>query len=67
VGWWYQYYFSTERGLLGYTQNRHDFNKLIWKIVSPKWNFDDATTSAPRHPSPTPTTSPSSSTTTAGA
>jgi pimeloyl-ACP methyl ester carboxylesterase len=42
-GWWYQYYFSTERGVLGYTQNRYAFNKLIWKNVSPKWNFDDAT------------------------
>jgi pimeloyl-ACP methyl ester carboxylesterase len=42
-GWWYQYYFSTERGVLGYTQNRHDFNKLIWKNASPKWAFDDAT------------------------
>jgi pimeloyl-ACP methyl ester carboxylesterase len=43
LGWWYQYYFSTDRGVLGYRQNTHDFNKLIWKIVSPKWNFDDAT------------------------
>jgi pimeloyl-ACP methyl ester carboxylesterase len=42
-GWWYQYYFATERGKLGYSQNRHDFNKLIWKIVSPNWDFDDAT------------------------
>jgi pimeloyl-ACP methyl ester carboxylesterase len=42
-GWWYQYYFATERGRLGYSENRHDFNKLIWKIVSPKWDFDDAT------------------------
>jgi len=42
-GWWYQYYFATERGLLGYTANWHDFNKLIWKNVSPKWDFDDAT------------------------
>jgi pimeloyl-ACP methyl ester carboxylesterase len=41
--WWYQYYFSTERGVLGYAQYRHDFGKLIWKIVSPKWDFDDAT------------------------
>ncbi len=41
--WWYQYYFSTERGKLGYAEYTHDFNKLIWKIVSPKWNFDDAT------------------------
>jgi pimeloyl-ACP methyl ester carboxylesterase len=43
LGWWYQYYFATERGVLGYSENRHDFNKLIWKIVSPKWDFDDAT------------------------
>jgi pimeloyl-ACP methyl ester carboxylesterase len=43
LGWWYQYYFSTERGVLGYTENRNDFNRLIWDIVSPKWNFDDAT------------------------
>ena len=42
-GWWYQYYFSTERGVLGYTQNRHDFNKLIWQQASPTWKFDDAT------------------------
>jgi len=42
-GWWYQYYFATERGRLGYGQNRHDFNKLIWKLASPKWKFDDAT------------------------
>jgi pimeloyl-ACP methyl ester carboxylesterase len=42
-GWWYQYYFATQRGVLGYGQNRHDFNKLIWNAVSPKWKFDDAT------------------------
>ncbi|MGZ3498636.1 MAG: alpha/beta fold hydrolase [Vulcanimicrobiaceae bacterium] len=43
LGWWYQYYFATERGRLGYSENRNDFNKLIWTIVSPKWDFDDAT------------------------
>ncbi|MGC1381515.1 MAG: alpha/beta hydrolase [Candidatus Baltobacteraceae bacterium] len=43
LGWWYQYYFSTERGRLGYGQNLHDFNKLIWTLASPKWNFTDAT------------------------
>lgn len=43
LGWWYQYYFATDRGVLGYRQNRHDFNKLIWKTASPQWNFDDAT------------------------
>lgn len=42
-GWWYQYYFATERGLAGYEANRNDFNKLIWKNVSPEWHFDDAT------------------------
>jgi pimeloyl-ACP methyl ester carboxylesterase len=41
--WWYQYYFATERGKLGYAQNTHDFNKLIWHQASPKWQFDDAT------------------------
>jgi pimeloyl-ACP methyl ester carboxylesterase len=43
LGWWYQYYFATERGEHGYGENRREFNKLIWKIASPKWNFDDAT------------------------
>ena len=43
LGWWYQYYFATDRGERGYSENRRDFNKLIWTIVSPKWNFDDAT------------------------
>ena len=43
LGWWYQYYFATTRGVIGYTANRHDFNKLIWQIASPKWKFDDAT------------------------
>ena len=41
--WWYQFYFATERGRLGYEKYRHDFAKLIWQIASPKWNFDDAT------------------------
>jgi pimeloyl-ACP methyl ester carboxylesterase len=43
LGWWYQYYFATERGKAGYSQNRNEFNKLIWKNASPKWDFDDAT------------------------
>jgi pimeloyl-ACP methyl ester carboxylesterase len=42
-GWWYQYYFATERGRAGYDANRREFAKLIWKSVSPKWDFDDAT------------------------
>jgi pimeloyl-ACP methyl ester carboxylesterase len=43
LGWWYQYYFATERGRLGYSANTREFNKLIWKIASPLWDFDDAT------------------------
>jgi pimeloyl-ACP methyl ester carboxylesterase len=41
--WWYQFYFATERGRIGYEKNRNDFAKLIWQIASPKWRFDDAT------------------------
>jgi pimeloyl-ACP methyl ester carboxylesterase len=41
--WWYQYYFATERGRVGYDHNRRDFAKLIWRTASPKWAFDDAT------------------------
>jgi pimeloyl-ACP methyl ester carboxylesterase len=43
LGWWYQYYFATERGRRGYSENRREFNKLIWQLASPKWDFDDAT------------------------
>lgn len=41
--WWYQFYFATERGAAGYQKYTHDFAKLIWKLASPKWDFDDAT------------------------
>ncbi|TDG03304.1 alpha/beta hydrolase [Paraburkholderia guartelaensis] len=43
LAWWYQFYFSTARGVAGYEQNRHDFNKLIWRLASPQWHFDDPT------------------------
>jgi pimeloyl-ACP methyl ester carboxylesterase len=41
--WWYQFYFATERGQAGYAANTHAFARLIWKLASPRWNFDDAT------------------------
>lgn len=41
--WWYQFYFATERGRAGYEKYTHDFAKLIWKLASPQWKFDDAT------------------------
>jgi len=43
LAWWYQFYFATDRGELGYRENTHEFNKFIWHQASPKWNFDDAT------------------------
>ena len=41
--WWYQYYFATERGRIGYDTYRRDFARLIWQTASPQWNFDDST------------------------
>jgi pimeloyl-ACP methyl ester carboxylesterase len=41
--WWYQFYFATERGKAGYEQYRRDFARLIWRLASPRWAFDDAT------------------------
>jgi len=40
---WYQYYFHTERGRAGLTANRKEFAKLLWRLWSPNWKFDDAT------------------------
>jgi len=41
--WWYQFYFATDRGRLGYEKYRREFSQLIWQTASPKWQFDDAT------------------------
>jgi pimeloyl-ACP methyl ester carboxylesterase len=41
--WWYQYYFVTERGRAGYEKYRREFARLIWRLASPRWKFDDAT------------------------
>ena len=41
--WWYQFYFTTERGRAGYQQNTHEFARLIWQLASPKWNFSHET------------------------
>ncbi len=40
---WYQYYFHSERGRAGLAQNRREFCKLLWRLWSPNWRFDDAT------------------------
>jgi pimeloyl-ACP methyl ester carboxylesterase len=43
LDWWYQYYFATERGRAGYEKYTREFARLIWKLASPQWRFDDAT------------------------
>ena len=40
---WYQYYFHSERGRRGLEQNRYELCKLLWRLWSPTWRFDDAT------------------------
>jgi pimeloyl-ACP methyl ester carboxylesterase len=41
--YWYQYYFHTERGRNGLIQKRREISRLLWKMWSPTWAFDDAT------------------------
>jgi pimeloyl-ACP methyl ester carboxylesterase len=36
---WYQYYFLTERGRLGLTENRRGITELLWRQWSPGWGF----------------------------
>lgn len=40
--YWYQYYFHSERGRAGLTRHRREFCKLLWRLWSPNWRFDDA-------------------------
>src|SRR5262245_35179319 len=40
---WYQYYFHTERGRAGLAANRRALARLLWRLWSPNWEFDDAT------------------------
>jgi pimeloyl-ACP methyl ester carboxylesterase len=39
---WYQYYFHTERGRAGLEQNRRALCRLLWRLWSPHWHFDEA-------------------------
>lgn len=43
AGFWYQYYFLTERGHAGLTANRREIARLMWTRNSPEWRFDEAT------------------------
>ncbi|MBX3588671.1 MAG: alpha/beta hydrolase [Ramlibacter sp.] len=40
---WYQYYFHSERGRAGLVRDRRSLVKLLWRLWSPTWAFDDAT------------------------
>jgi pimeloyl-ACP methyl ester carboxylesterase len=40
---WYQYYFHGERGRAGLELNRRALCRLLWRLWSPSWEFDDAT------------------------
>ncbi len=40
---WYQYYFHNERGRNGLVKDRRAICRLLWKLWSPTWAFDDAT------------------------
>lgn len=52
--YWYQYYFHTERGRAGLDANRRDLAKLLWRLWSPEWGFDEPTflASAPSFDNP---------------
>jgi pimeloyl-ACP methyl ester carboxylesterase len=41
--YWYQYYFHGERGRAGLAQNRYALGRLLWRLWSPHWAFDEAT------------------------
>ena len=39
---WYQYYFHGERGRAGLAANRREMAQLLWRLWSPRWQFDEA-------------------------
>jgi pimeloyl-ACP methyl ester carboxylesterase len=39
---WYQYYFHSERGRHGLAKDRRAMCRLLWRLWSPTWAFDDA-------------------------
>jgi len=43
ASYWYQYYFHAERGRRGLAQDRRSIARLLWRMWSPSWDFDDAT------------------------
>jgi pimeloyl-ACP methyl ester carboxylesterase len=43
---WYQYYFHGPRGRDGLAANRFELCRLLWRLWSPTWAFDEATYAA---------------------
>ena len=41
--WWYQYYLHGERGRAGVEKYRYELGKLLWRMWSPNWRFDEET------------------------
>ncbi|MFB7712451.1 alpha/beta fold hydrolase [Streptomyces sp. NPDC056105] len=41
-GYWYFFYFLTERGQKGLTRNREDLARVVWQRNSPEWQFTEA-------------------------
>lgn len=42
AGFWYFFYFLTDRGHAGLTANRREVAEVIWRRNSPRWAFEDA-------------------------
>jgi pimeloyl-ACP methyl ester carboxylesterase len=42
AGFWYFFYFLTDRGRAGLTANRRAIAEVIWRRNSPRWAFTDA-------------------------
>jgi pimeloyl-ACP methyl ester carboxylesterase len=42
AAFWYQYYFHSERGRRGLERNRAGVARLLWRMWSPTWKFNDA-------------------------
>jgi pimeloyl-ACP methyl ester carboxylesterase len=41
--YWYQWYLMTERGRAGLEANRRELCRLMWRLWSPNWKFDETT------------------------
>ncbi|MFB2599205.1 alpha/beta fold hydrolase [Herbiconiux sp. P17] len=42
AGFWYFFYFLTDRGYAGLTENRREVAEVIWRRNSPDWAFEEA-------------------------